>query len=119
MRIFRFAREVISLRENRLHSQRISHGSYRIVKYAHGWKGYEIAPHLGVVSRMIEEESDGGGRNVKEDVERIFLDKWLSRPKRKRRERAEKDECTRSSVEWPFYRHEMHFLWDTLFAGRV
>lgn len=41
---------------------------------------------------MIEEESDGGGRNVKEDVKRIFLDKWLS--KRKQRERAEKDECT-------------------------
>lgn len=57
-----------------------------------------------------EEEIDGGGRNVKEDVERIFLDKWLSRPKRKQRERAEKDECTRWSVEWPFYRHEMHFL---------
>lgn len=81
--------------------------------------GYEIAPHLAVVSKMIEEESNGGGRNVKEDVERIFLDKWFSKRKRKRRERAEKDECTRWSVEWPFYRHEMHFLWDTLFAGRV
>jgi len=82
-----------------------------------GWKDEES--RRAVISRMIEEESDSGGCNVKEDVERIFLDKWLSRPKRKWRERAEKDECTRWSVEWPFYRHEMHFLWDTLFAGRT
>lgn len=76
------------------------------------------AAPLAVVSRIIEKKGSGGC-NVKEDVERIFFDKWLSRPKRKWREHAEKDECTRWSVEWPFYRHEMHFLWDTLFAGRA
>jgi len=99
MRIFRFATEVISLCENRSHSQRISHGSYRI-RYTHtGWKDEES--RRAVISRMIKEESDSGGCNVKEDVERIFLDKWLSRlPKRKWRERTEKDEYTRWSVEW-------------------
>lgn len=47
---------------------------------------YKVTSRPVVVSRVIEEND--GGRNVKEDVERIFLDKWLSRPKRKRRENA-------------------------------
>lgn len=101
------------------HSQRIFPvADYRMAKYARMTVGMRIGvSRLVAVPRVIGEESDGGC-NVKEDVERIFLDKWLSRSKRKRRERAraraprERDECTRWGVGQPLYRHKMHFLRD-------